>query len=172
MGHDSASTTPTVWVIHPTRSNTDTLRKTEGTWGRTSDVPPRPVTLARRPSAAAPWTKTALFGVLDGHGGAQVHSSLPLRLCTHCSNGSKIPFLHVCIACCKNRPCVTLFAAGPFARSPDLAATICPRHGPGSLPTFSGRTLLQAFGSSACTGKQLCNTGCVQERFGVSSHYK
>eukprot|EP00913_Durusdinium_trenchii_P035827 g33526.t1 len=31
-----------------------------------------PVTLARRPSAAAPWTKTALFGVLDGHGGAQV----------------------------------------------------------------------------------------------------
>ena len=31
-----------------------------------------PVTLPRRPSAAAPWTRTALFGVLDGHGGAEV----------------------------------------------------------------------------------------------------
>ncbi|CAL1155710.1 unnamed protein product [Cladocopium goreaui] len=31
-----------------------------------------PVTLPRRPSSSAPWTQTALFGVLDGHGGAQV----------------------------------------------------------------------------------------------------
>lgn len=35
----------------------------------------RPVTLPRRPSSSAPWTQTALFGVLDGHGGAQVATS-------------------------------------------------------------------------------------------------
>eukprot|EP00439_Symbiodinium_sp_Y106_P067654 s3114_g11.t1 len=31
-----------------------------------------PVVLPRRASSAAPWTQTAVFGVLDGHGGAQV----------------------------------------------------------------------------------------------------
>ena len=43
-----------------------------------------PAALPRRPSPAAPWTRTALFGVLDGHGGAEVarfsSERLPMEL--------------------------------------------------------------------------------------------